>query len=254
MKFDNSVAVITGGASGLGYAAARELSGRGARVVIVDRDVEAGHAAAAALGDNVLFKQADVTDPEAMADVFAFAGELGTPRVAVACAGIGIAERTIDRERNPHKLDSFKRVIDVNVVGTFNLLRFAAQAIASADPVETERGVIIATASIAAYDGQIGQLAYSASKGAIVAMTLPAARDLSTVGVRVMAIAPGIMDTPLLGLLPAEVKANLGRSVPFPKRLGLPDDFGSLVGAICDNPYLNGEVIRLDGALRMPPK
>ncbi len=254
MKFENSVAVVTGGASGLGFAAAQELSGRGLRVVIVDRNADGGHEAAGALGDSVVFKQADVTDPEAMADAFAFASELGTTRVAVACAGIGIAERTIDRERNPHKLDSFKRVIDVNVIGTFNLLRFGAQAIAASEPVETERGVIITTASIAAYDGQIGQLAYAASKGAIVAMTLPAARDLSAIGVRVMSIAPGIMDTPLLGLLPEEVKANLGKSVPFPKRLGLPRDFGSLVGTICENSYLNGEVIRLDGALRMPPK
>lgn len=183
-----------------------------------------------------------------------FAQAQGSVRVAVACAGIGIAERLVARNGEPHSFESFSRVVSVNLLGTFNLMRLAAAAIAKGAPIEGQRGVIVATASIAAYEGQIGQIAYAASKGGIVGMVLPAARDLSAAGIRVMAIAPGIMDTPLLGTLPAAVREALGQSVPFPKRLGLGEDYAKLVLAIVLNDYLNGEVIRIDGALRMPPK
>ncbi len=253
MEVRGSVAVVTGGASGLGRATAEELSGHGARVVIIDRNEEQGRAIASGLGAD--FYRADVTDDKAMEQAIQFAKGLGPLRVAVACAGIGIAERLVARSGEPHSFETFSRVISVNLLGTFNLMRLAGAAMAQASPLEDgQRGIIVATASIAAYEGQIGQIAYSASKGGIVGMVLPAARDLSSVGIRVMAIAPGIMDTPLLGTLPAAVREALGQSVPFPKRLGIPEDYARLVLSIVGNDYLNGEVIRIDGALRMAPK
>jgi NAD(P)-dependent dehydrogenase (short-subunit alcohol dehydrogenase family) len=228
------------------------LSRAGVRVVAVDRDGERGRG----LGEleRVEFVQADVTSGEELAAAVERARSQGPLRIAVACAGIGIAKRALARDGSPHDLESFRRVIEVNLVGTFNLLRLAAAAMAANEPVDGERGVIILTASIAAYEGQIGQLAYAASKGGVVALTLPAARDLASIQVRVVTVAPGIMDTPLLGQLPEDVRASLGASVPFPKRLGTPEDFAGLVTAIIETPYLNGEVIRLDGALRMPPR
>jgi len=248
----SSVVVVTGGASGLGRGVVERFAARGARVVAVDRDAARGQALADELG--VTFVPADVTDDEELGAALARARELGEVRVAVACAGIGIAERVIDRAGTPHRLDEFLRVLQVNLVGTFNLLRLAASHIAASPSRDGERGVVVMTASIAAFDGQIGQIAYAASKGGVVGMTLPAARDLASTGIRVVTVAPGIMDTPLLGQLPEEVRSALGASVPFPKRLGTPSDFADLVEAIVANGYLNGEVIRLDGALRMPPR
>nr|WP_298211809.1 SDR family NAD(P)-dependent oxidoreductase [Ferrimicrobium sp.] len=248
------MAVVSGGASGLGLATAAALVETGVRVILADRNEEAGQEAAAKLGDHATFVATDVVDETSVSELMRQASGIGAIRMVVSCAGIGIAERTIDRSGNPHDFSSFDRVIRVNLMGTFNMLRFGAQYLSRNDPLEGQRGVIINTASIAAYDGQIGQLAYAASKGGIVGLTLPAARDLSSVGIRVVTIAPGIMDTPLLGMLPEEVRAALGASIPFPKRLGLPSDFAKLAIAILDNDYLNGEVIRLDGALRMPPR
>ncbi|HZQ28338.1 MAG TPA: SDR family NAD(P)-dependent oxidoreductase [Acidimicrobiales bacterium] len=257
MQINGAGALVTGGASGLGAATARRLAAAGARVTILDLDRQSAtaEALAAELGNGAQFKPADVTDPEQVAAAVAAAAEGGPLRVAVNCAGLGIAMRVIGRDTTPHDLEAFKFVINVNLIGTFNVLRLAASAIAKTDPLENnERGVIVNTASIAAFDGQIGQVAYSASKGGIVGLTLPAARDLSAVGIRVCTIAPGIMDTPLLGMLPDEARAALSAGVPFPKRLGTPDDFGNLVAHIVENGYLNGETIRLDGALRMAPK
>lgn len=252
MQLSGSSVVITGGASGLGLGVAERLVQRGARVVVVDRNAQLGAAVADRL--SVEFVEADVTDEAQLVRAFERAAELGPVRMGVACAGIGIAERVISRSGTPHDLSSFQRIVGVNLVGTFNLLRLAAQAIASSEPIDGERGVIVLTASIAAFDGQIGQIAYAASKGGVVGMTLPAARDLASAQIRVVTVAPGIMDTPLLGQLPEEVRRDLGASIPFPKRLGLPADFAQLVEAVAENQYLNGEVIRLDGALRMPPR
>jgi NAD(P)-dependent dehydrogenase (short-subunit alcohol dehydrogenase family) len=257
MQINGAGALVTGGASGLGAATARRLAAAGARVTILDleRQEAAAKELVKELGNGAQFTPADVTDPAQVSAAVDAAAE-GTPlRVAVNCAGLGIAMRVLARDNSPHDLEAFKFVINVNLIGTFNVLRLAASAIAKTDPLEFgERGVIVNTASIAAFDGQIGQVAYSASKGGIVGLTLPAARDLSAVGIRVCTIAPGIMDTPLLGSLPEEARAALSAGVPFPKRLGTPDDFGALVGQIVENGYLNGETIRLDGAFRMPPK
>jgi NAD(P)-dependent dehydrogenase (short-subunit alcohol dehydrogenase family) len=188
-------------------------------------------------------------------EAVAIAGESSPLRVAVNCAGLGWAQRVIGKDGTPHDFDAFKFVLNVNLIGTFNVIRLAASAMSGTDPLDSgERGAIVNTASIAAFDGQIGQIAYSASKGGIVGMTLPAARDLAPAGIRVCTIAPGLMDTPLLGLLPEDQRQALGSGVLFPKRLGSPDEFAALVLAICENPYLNGETIRLDGGLRMPPK
>lgn len=255
MELKGVAALVTGGASGLGAATVRVLTAAGAHCTIADRNLPAGQRLAEELGGGTRAIEVDVTDPGSLEAALEAAAGTGPLRVCVACAGIGIAQRTLSRDNTPHDLGSFEQVLAVNLVGTFNLIRLGAQAIARQDPgPDGERGVIVCTASVAAFDGQIGQIAYSASKGGIVGMTLPAARDLSAVGIRVMTIAPGIMDTPLLGLLPAEVREQLGRGVPFPKRLGRPEDYGALVAHICTNGYLNGEVIRLDGALRMPPK
>ncbi len=254
MLIDGSTALVVGGASGLGAATVRALSERGAQVVIADVDVERGEALAGELGAR--FVTADVTDAEQLAGAVGAAAALaGGLRVCVQCAGIGHAER-IARSRGPHELSSFERVMAINVVGTFNVLRLAAMAMRSNDPAgeDGERGVCVTTASIAAYDGQVGQVAYAASKGAVAAMTLPAARELAGSAIRVCAIAPGLFDTPLLAGLPADARQQLAASIPFPPRLGRPEEFARLACEIVANPMLNGEVIRLDGALRMAPR
>ncbi|MDB4953874.1 MAG: short-chain dehydrogenase/reductase [Myxococcales bacterium] len=253
MKLNGSVALVTGGASGLGAATVRRLVAAGARVVIVDRDEARGTELAKELGQQ--YAKADVTDPAQVEAAVAQAAALGALRIAVSCAGVGWASRTLDKTGKPHDLDLFKTVIGINLVGTFNVLRLAAAAIARTDPMDHgARGVIVNTASVAAFDGQVGQIAYAASKSGVVGMTLPAARDLAPVGIRVVTIAPGIFDTPMLGALPEDKRAALASDVVFPKRLGSPDEYGALVVAIAENDYLNGETIRLDGALRMPPK
>jgi len=252
MKLPGHVALVTGGASGLGAATVRRLSEGGAKVVIVDQN-ERGAELAKELG--ATFAKADVTDAAQVEAAVAQASALGPLRVVVQCAGVGWASRTLDKTGKPHDLELFQKVIAINLVGHFNVLRLAAAAISKTEPTEGgERGVIVMTASVAAYDGQIGQIAYAASKAGVVGMTLPAARDLAPAGIRVVTIAPGIFDTPMLGGLSEEVRAALSRDVVFPKRLGSPAEYASLVAAIVDAGYLNGETIRLDGALRMPPK
>ncbi|MGF1464814.1 MAG: 3-hydroxyacyl-CoA dehydrogenase [Sandaracinaceae bacterium] len=248
------VAMVTGGASGLGRATVERLAGAGYRAVIVDRDEEQGRAAAAAVTGSV-FAQADVTSEPDILRAITEAERLGTLRVAVSCAGVASVARTVNREGEPHPLDVFRRTIEVNLLGTFNVLRLAAAAMSRNEPDERgERGVIVNTASVAAYDGQIGQIAYAASKGGVVGMTLPAARDLSKAGVRVMAIAPGTFDTPMMAGLPEKARVALAAAIPFPSRLGDPAEYAHLVHHLVENPYLNGEVIRLDGSLRMAPK
>ena len=249
MQIAGSKAIVTGGASGLGLAVVRMLHAGGATPVVIDWNEQAGAAIASELG--VEFHKADVSDAVA---VEAIVKKVAPVRILVNAAGIGISQRVVSKE-GPAPLDAFERVIRVNLIGTFNCIRLAAAAMATNDPdAGGERGVIINTASIAAFDGQIGQSAYSASKGGIVGMTLPLARDLSKLCIRVMTIAPGIFDTPLLGTLPPEVRQVLGASVPHPARLGRPDEYGQLARHIIENSMLNGEVIRIDGALRMPPK
>jgi NAD(P)-dependent dehydrogenase (short-subunit alcohol dehydrogenase family) len=253
MKLTGSVALVTGGASGLGAATVKRLVAAGAKAVIVDRDEARGAALAAELGQT--FVKADVTNAAEVEAAIAQAESLGALRVAVSCAGVGWAARTLDKTGKPHDLELFKTVVGVNLVGTFNVLRLAASAIAKSAPLEHgERGVIVNTASVAAFDGQIGQIAYAASKAGVAGMTLPAARDLAPAGIRVLTIAPGLFDTPMLGALPEEKRAALANDVVFPKRLGSPDEYGALVVAIAENGYLNGETIRLDGSLRMAPK
>ena len=256
MNLQGSVALVTGGASGLGAATVRTLVARGAKVVIVDRDDERGNALAKELGTGVAsFAKADVSDAAQVEAAIETAGALGPLRVAVSCAGVGWASRTLDKTGKPHDLDLFTKVVTINLIGTFNVLRLAASAIAKSPALDhNARGVIVNTASVAAFDGQIGQIAYAASKGGVAAMTLPAARDLAPAGIRVVTIAPGIFDTPMLGALPEDKRAALAADVVFPKRLGDPAEYGALVAAIVETDYLNGETIRLDGALRMPPK
>ena len=253
MHIEGAGALVVGGASGLGEATARALHERGAQVVVADISEEKGSALASELG--VRFVKADVTqEAEVEAAVAAAAEAPGGLRISMHCAGIGWAER-VAHKRGPHGLQPFETVIRVNLIGTFNALRFAAAAMAQNEPLgEGERGVCVNTASIAAYDGQIGQIAYSASKGGVVGMTLPAARDLSGVGVRVNTIAPGLFDTPLLAALPEDARAALGETIPFPKRLGRPEEYAHLACHIVENTMLNGETIRLDGALRMAPR
>jgi NAD(P)-dependent dehydrogenase (short-subunit alcohol dehydrogenase family) len=231
------------------------LAEAGATVTIADLNAEKGEALAAELGANADFVQADVTDEEAMSAAVQRAAEReGGLRISVCCAGIGWAER-VAHKRGPHNLEYFSNVVKVNLIGTFNVLRLAAAAMSENEANgEGERGVCVNTASIAAYDGQIGQAAYAASKGGIVGLTLPAARDMAGRGVRVVTVAPGLFDTPLLAALPEEARNALGEGIPFPSRLGRPEEYAHLVGQIVANPMLNGEVIRLDGALRMPPK
>jgi NAD(P)-dependent dehydrogenase (short-subunit alcohol dehydrogenase family) len=248
-------ALVAGGASGLGAATARALAGAGASVTIADLNAEKGEALAAELGQGASFVEADVTEEAGVAAaVERAAGAEGGLRTSVCCAGIGWAERVAHRG-GPHDLELFANVVKVNLIGTFNVLRLAAAAMSENEPDDGgERGVCVNTASIAAFDGQIGQVAYAASKGGIVGLTLPAARDLASRGVRVVTVAPGLFDTPLLAALPEEARDALGAGIPFPSRLGRPEEYARLVGQIVANPMLNGETIRLDGALRMPPK
>jgi NAD(P)-dependent dehydrogenase (short-subunit alcohol dehydrogenase family) len=255
MQIDGHGALVAGGASGLGEATARLLHREGAHVMIADLHEERGEALAAELGERAAFIRIDVSDADAVESaVLAAAAQPGGLRISICCAGIGWPEK-IAGKRGPHALEPFEAVIKVNLIGTFNVLRFAAAAMLASEPSESaERGVCVNTASIAAFDGQIGQVAYSASKGGIVGLTLPAARDLASGGIRVCTIAPGTFDTPLLGALPQDARDALGAAIPFPSRLGRPHEFASLAAHIVRNEMLNGEVIRLDGALRMPPR
>lgn len=255
MELTGRTFIVTGGASGLGRATVELLVESGARAVIADVNRQAGEELAASLGEAVRFVHTDVTREEPVREAIRVAREeLGGLHGAINCAGIGIAMRVLTRY-GPHDLDSFRRVIEVNLVGTFNVIRLAAQAMAENEPnAEGERGVIINTASVAAFEGQIGQAAYSASKGGVVGMTLPIARDLASLGIRVVTIAPGIFDTPLMAALPEPARQSLAEQVPFPKRLGRPREYALLVRHIIENPMLNGETIRLDGALRMAPR
>lgn len=248
-------AIVTGGASGLGRATAARLVAAGGRVALVDRPASAGADAAKEMGARAAFTPADVTSADDVAAAIGKAREhLGGVNVLVNCAGIGTAMKTFGRN-GPAKLEEFTRVIQVNLIGTFNCIRLVAAEMAKETPgVHGERGVIINTASVAAFDGQIGQAAYSASKGGVVGMTLPVARDLAELGIRVMTIAPGIFETPMLGTLPESVRASLAKQVPFPQRLGQPDEYAALAVHIIENQMLNGETIRLDGAIRMQPR
>jgi NAD(P)-dependent dehydrogenase (short-subunit alcohol dehydrogenase family) len=254
MKIAGSVALVTGGASGLGEATVRQLVSQEAQVVIVDLNEDRGQALAAELGGVATFVRADVSNAEDVEAAVARATSIGTLRASINCAGIGIAKRTIGKDGTPHNLGAFQKVISVNLFGTFNLLRLAASAMAGNEPEDGERGVIINTASVAAFDGQIGQVAYSASKGGIVGLTLPAARDLAKAQIRVVTIAPGTFDTPLLASLGEDIRAALAATIPHPSRLGRPGEFGALACHIVENSYINGEVIRLDGAIRMAPR
>ena len=255
MKIAGTSALVTGGASGLGAATARRLVAQGAFVSIADLNKEAGAALASELGEHAQFIEANVTDAGSMEQAVSLAAaKPGGIRMLVNCAGIGIAERVVGKDA-PHDLSQFNKVIQVNLIGTFNTLRLAAAAMTANEPdAEGERGVIINTASVAAFEGQIGQAAYSASKGGIVALTLPAARELARFGIRVVSIAPGLFDTPLLAGLPEPARISLGQQVPFPSRLGRPDEYAALAQHIIENPMLNGETIRLDGAIRMQPR
>ncbi|WP_099023965.1 3-hydroxyacyl-CoA dehydrogenase [Mycolicibacterium palauense] len=255
MEIKDAVAVVTGGASGLGLATTKRLLDRGASVVVIDLK---GKDVVDELGARAKFAEANVTDPESVAAALDLAEEMGPLRINVNCAGIGNAIKTLSKN-GAFPLDEFNKVVQVNLIGTFNVLRLAAERIAKTDALDdgkgsAERGVIVNTASVAAFDGQIGQAAYSASKGGVVGMTLPIARDLSRDLIRVCTIAPGLFKTPLLGSLPEEAQKSLGQQVPHPARLGDPDEYGALAVHIVENPMLNGEVIRLDGAIRMAPR
>lgn len=256
MQLRDVSALVTGAASGLGAATARELVARGAAVTLVDLPSSRGAELAAELGPDADFAPADVTDPDQVGAAVEAAAGKGRPlRLAVNCAGIGRAARVLGKDGTPHDLAVFTQVVTINLIGTFNVLRLAAARIAGTEPLEYgERGVVVNTASIAAYEGQIGQLAYAASKAGVVGLTLPAARDLASVGIRVCTIAPGIIDTPMLAGLSEEIRAGLAAGVPFPKRLGTPADYAGLVCMIAEHGYLNGETIRLDAALRMAPR
>jgi 3-hydroxyacyl-CoA dehydrogenase / 3-hydroxy-2-methylbutyryl-CoA dehydrogenase len=256
MKLKDVVAVITGGGSGLGEATAREFASAGAKIAILDLPVSPGAKVAESLGANAIFTPADVASADqAEAAIGEAVKKFGTVHIAINCAGIGRAMRTITKE-GPHPLDLFSKVISVNLIGTFNVIRLAAAQMAKNQPVtaDGERGVIVNTASVAAFDGQIGQAAYSASKGGVVALTLPVARDLSSIGIRVCTIAPGTFETPMLAGLPEPNRKALAAGIPFPQRLGRPQEYAALARQIVENEMLNGETIRLDGALRMPPR
>lgn len=255
MQIAGGVFLITGGASGLGAATARMVVAGGGRVVLADLDEAKGQALAAELAGNAYFVRTDVTDEASAKAAVAAADErFGRLDVLVNCAGVAPAEKIVGKE-GPHRLESFARTIQINLIGTFNLMRLAAARMSANEPnAEGERGVIVNTASVAAFDGQIGQAAYAASKGGVVSLTLPAARELARWGIRVMAIAPGIMETPMLLGMPAEVQESLGKMVPFPPRMGRPAEYAALVRHIVENVYLNGEAIRLDGAIRMGAK
>jgi NAD(P)-dependent dehydrogenase (short-subunit alcohol dehydrogenase family) len=252
--FDNASFFVTGGASGLGEATARMIAGAGGSVLLADVNEAAGARLAEELGRSARFAHVDVTDEGSVNRGLALAAELGPIRGVVNAAGIVLAEKLLGKT-GPHALDAFERVIRINLTGTFNVIRLASARMSSNDPSPSgERGVIINTASVAAFDGQIGQAAYSASKGGVVAMTLPLARELARYGIRVMTIAPGIFDTPMMASLPQAARDSLGQQVPFPSRLGKPAEYATLVRHIFENEMLNGEVIRLDGAIRMAPK
>ncbi|MCB1291346.1 3-hydroxyacyl-CoA dehydrogenase [Mycolicibacterium sp.] len=253
MEIKDAVAVVTGGASGLGFATAKALLDEGAKVVILDLPSSRGEEVAAELGERARFAAADVTDEEAVGVAFDLAETMGPVRIVVNCAGTGDAIRVLGKG-GVYPLNKFARIVNINLVGTFNVLRLGAERMARAESIAGERGVIINTASVAAFDGQIGQAAYSASKGGVVGMTLPIARDLADKQIRVVTIAPGLFDTPLLAGLPEPAKASLGAQVPHPSRLGKPSEYGALAVHIVENPMLNGEVIRLDGAIRMAPR
>jgi len=253
MQIQGSAAIVTGGASGLGLATARRLVKAGAHVVLLDLPSAPGAAAADELGANAAFAAGDVTNEQDVTAALDAAAARGPIRIVVNCAGVGTAGRVIGRN-GVLPLDQFARVVQVNLIGTFNVLRLAAERIVATEPVDGERGVIVNTASAAAFDGQIGQAAYSASKGGVVGMTLPIARDLADKLIRVMTIAPGLFQTPMLAGLPQEAQDSLGAQVPHPSRLGHPDEYAALVEHIITNPMLNGEVIRLDGAIRMAPR
>jgi NAD(P)-dependent dehydrogenase (short-subunit alcohol dehydrogenase family) len=249
MLLDNTSAVVTGGASGLGSATARALAGRGVRVFALDLKVDEAPEI-----DGVTYVATDVTDPGQVQAAVDRAAEAGPLRTVVNCAGIGPSMRILGK-KGPHDLDAYATVVKVNLIGSFNVLTLAAEKIAATQPLEDgQRGVVVNTASIAAYDGQVGQAAYSSSKGGIVGLTLPAARDLAQYGIRVNTIAPGIVETPMLATVSEEFRAGLAAGVPFPQRLGRPEEYAQLALAIIDHDYLNGEVIRMDGALRMAPR
>jgi NAD(P)-dependent dehydrogenase (short-subunit alcohol dehydrogenase family) len=253
MKIDGVAAIVTGGASGLGGGTVERLARSGAKVTILDLNAELGTTLANAVGGH--FIRVDVTDEQAVAGAIAEAEAMnGKARILVNCAGIGPPGKVIDRDGHPLPLAAFSKIVTINLIGTFNVLSQFAAALHTADPIGEERGVVINTASVAAYDGQIGQAAYAASKGGVVGMTLPIARELARYGIRVMTIAPGIFWTPLLAMLPQDAQDSLGAQVPFPSRLGQPDEYAQLVEAIVTNPMLNGETIRLDGAIRMAPR
>jgi NAD(P)-dependent dehydrogenase (short-subunit alcohol dehydrogenase family) len=255
MQVQDRSFIVTGGSSGLGAACVRRLANHGARVVIADLNVDAGNSVANELGDGVQFVKVNVAAEEDVQTAVSTAvNTFGGLHGVINCAGIAIAEKVLGRN-GVHVLDHFSKVINVNLVGTFNMIRLAAAVMAETEPnASGERGVIINTASVAAYDGQIGQVAYSASKGGVVGMTLPMARELARYGIRVMTIAPGIFETPMLAGLPEKARESLGQQVPFPSRLGRPDEYAALAHHIIENEMLNGEVIRLDGAIRMAPK
>lgn len=253
MEIRGASAVITGGASGLGAATARRLASAGMQVVVADIQDDLGEQMAAEI--NGAFVHADVTQEGGLQRAVETATEMAPLRALVNCAGIGPPQRTVNRDGSPHSLDHFQLIININLIGTFNAIRLAAAAMAQNEPLEdNERGAIVNTASVAAYDGQIGQAAYSASKGGIVGMTLPIARDLSSAGIRVNTIAPGIIDTPLLAGLPEPARESLGQQVLHPKRLGLPDEYAELAHLLVAHSYMNGESIRMDGGIRMAPK
>ena len=257
MKLQGSVVFVTGGASGLGEAVVRRAIADGAKgVTIVDLAEDKANALAAELGDRVLVVKTDISkEDQVSAAVAATIANFGCLDVTVSCAGVPIAERTLDREGQPASLPNYAKVIGINLIGTFDVVRQTASAMAKNEPNEEgERGVVIMTASIAAFDGQVGQAAYSASKGGLVGMTLPLSRDLAPTGIRVMTIAPGLLDTPIYSFAPPALKEQLSKTPVFPTRWGRPDEFAKLVAAIIDNAYLNGEVIRLDAAVRLPPK
>jgi 3-hydroxyacyl-CoA dehydrogenase/3-hydroxy-2-methylbutyryl-CoA dehydrogenase len=255
MNLKNAVALVTGGGSGLGEATVREFAAAGARIAILDLPASPGAKVAESLGPSAVFVEADVASADQATDAIAkTVAKFGTIHIAVNCAGIGRAMRTVTRD-GPHSLDLFTKVISVNLIGTFNVTRLAAAQMAKNQPgPDGERGVIVNTASVAAFDGQIGQVAYSASKGGVVAMTLPIARDLASLGIRICTIAPGTFETPMLAGLPEPNRKALAAQIPFPQRLGKPSEYAALARHIVENEMLNGETIRLDGALRMPPR
>jgi NAD(P)-dependent dehydrogenase (short-subunit alcohol dehydrogenase family) len=254
MDVTSGSAVVTGGASGLALATARRLVEKGVPTVLVDLPTSAGAEVAAELGGKTRFVAADVTDPDGVAAAVAAADELAPLRTLVHCAGRGGAMRVVDKEGNPGDLAFYEQIVRINLIGTFNVLSQAAARMAAHEPVDGERGVCVLTASVAAFEGQIGQLPYASAKAGIVGLTLVAARDLASKLIRVMTIAPGTFDTPILARLPQNVRDSLGQMTPHPRRLGQPDEFARLAMAIIDNPMLNGETIRLDGAIRMQPK